>query len=467
MTTGNTDFRMKLSSLAEATNLQTILKGRDLDLPIKIRVDSREVFRGEGFVALRGANVDGHRFIPDVLKIGASLVVCEESSFKEEWMIKNPSCSFLLCKERCEVGLSALASEYLKKLPVLRETIAITGSVGKTSTKNDVLALLEGHFKVHSAERNYNTLIGGAVTVLGAPMDTEIMLLEMGANHTGEIAEMVYFLAPTVAAVTEISAVHLEGFGSVKGVLTAKSEIFSSPALRCAVVNGDNELLTSHVKELDMPQVITFGRRGNVTFSREQLRWQKDHFSVGAILTGLDGLSFNVSLPLAGVHQLYPLCCAVAIAGYLGLSSREIASDLPKCRSLAGRGEICRSASGAAILDECYNASPAAVMASLSSMLSAEIPGRRFLILGEMRELGEATGNEHAKVFRRALKVSEEIFLFGDVWKNIDGAGKYCYDSLDLLIAAVDKEHPSMGDVILVKGSRSNHLERVVRALEL
>ncbi len=456
---------MKLSSLTEASD--AILKGRDLDLPLKIRVDSREISRGEGFVALRGANVDGHRFIPDVLKNGVSLVVCEADSFKEEWVAEYPECSFVLCKERCEYGLSALANEYLKKLASLRDVIAITGSVGKTSTKNDVFELLEGHFKVHSAERNYNTLIGGSVTVLAAPLDTEIMLLEMGANHVGEIAEMVRFLPPTVAAVTEISPVHLEGFLSLEGVLAAKSEIFSSPLLRCAVVNGDNQMLVSRVKEINPSRVITFGRRGDVTFSREQLRWQKDRFSVGAILTGLDGLSFNVSLPLAGVHQLYPLSCAVAIAGYLGLSSRVIASDLPKCRSLAGRGEMCHSASGAAILDECYNASPAAVMASLASMGSSEIPGRKFLVLGEMRELGEATGKEHAKVFRRVLQISEEIFLFGTVWKNVEGAEKYCYDSLDSLIAAVDKERPGVGDVILVKGSRDNHLERVVRALEL
>ncbi len=458
---------MKLSSLLEAKNSRINLKGRDLELPVKIRVDSREISRGEGFVALRGANVDGHRFIPDVLAGGASLVVCEESSFKEEWLAVNPSCSFLLCKERCEYGLSALANEYIKKLSSLREVIAITGSVGKTSTKNDVLALLEGHFKVHSAEKNYNTLIGGSVTVLAAPSDTEILLMEMGANHAGEIAEMVRFLPPTISAVTEISPVHLEGFLSLEGVLAAKSEIFTSTNLRCAVVNGDNELLISRVKELNLPHVITFGRRGNVSFSREHLKWQKDRFSVGAILTGLDGLSFKVSLPLAGVHQLYPLSCAVAIAGYLGLSSREIATDLPKCRSLAGRGEICRSASGAAILDECYNASPAAVTASLSSMLSAEIPGRRFLVLGEMRELGEATREEHTKVFRRAIQTSEEIFLFGAVWQKIDGAEKYRYDSLDALIAAVDKKCPTTGDVILVKGSRDNHLERVVRALEL
>ncbi len=456
---------MKLSSLTGVTG--AILKGNDLDLPLKIRVDSREISPGEGFVALRGANVDGHRFIPDVLKIGVALIVCEESSYKEEWLSEFPECSFMLCKERCEYGLSAIANEYLKKLPSLRDVIAITGSVGKTSTKNDVLALLEGHFKVHSAERNYNTLIGGAVTVLAAPLDTEILLLEMGANHGGEIAEMVRFLPPTVAAVTEISPVHLEGFVSVEGVLAAKSEIFSSSALRCAIVNGDNELLISHVKKLGLPRFITFGRRGDAAFSRDQLRWQKDHFSVSAILTGIDGLSFNVSLQLAGVHQLYPLCCAVAIAGYLGLSSRVIASDLPKCHSLTGRGEIRHSESGATILDECYNASPAAVMASLASMVSAEIPGRRFLVLGEMRELGEATEKEHAKVFRRALQVSEEIFLFGPVWENVEGAGKYCYDSLDSLILAVDKKLPDLDDVILVKGSRDNHLERVVRALEL
>ncbi len=456
---------MKLSDLIDGTGI--VLKGPDPELPLKIRVDSRELHRGEGFVALRGVNVDGHRFIPDVLKKDAALVVCEAASFDEKWTLEYPACSFVLSPGRCEYGLASLAQAYLKKLPALRDVIAITGSVGKTSAKNNAKILLEGHFKLHTAERNYNTLIGGAVTVMAAPLDTEIVLLEMGANHAGEIAEMVRYLTPTIAAVTEVAPAHLESFLSLEGVLAAKSEIFSSPSLRCAVINGDNAALCSRVAELALPRVVTFGRNGGAAFSREHLSWRKDHFSVSAILTGLDGLSFKASLPLAGVHQLYPLCCAVAIAEFLGLSSRVVAADLPKCRSVAGRGEIRRSESGAAIIDECYNASPAAVMASLASMSSPEIPGRRFLILGEMLELGDASPSEHAKVFRRALQVSDELFLFGADWKKVDGTAAHYYDSLDDLIAAVDKQFPGDGDVILVKGSRGNHLERVVRALEI
>ena len=305
------------------------------------------------------------------------------------------------------------------------------------------------------------------MTVLAAPADTEVVLLEMGANHRGEIAEMTRYLPPTIAAVTEVAPAHLENFGSLEGVLQAKTEIFASENLRCAVINGDNGMLCKRAEELRLPEVIRFGRRGEVLFAREHLSWEKDHFTVRAILTGLDGLSFNLSLPLAGVHQLYPLCCAVAIAGRLGLSSREIAASLPKCRNSAGRGEIRLSESGAAILDECYNASPAAVKASLAAMDSADILGRRFLILGEMLELGTASVSEHGKIFERALRVSDLLYLFGEEWKNVDGTADYYYDSIDALIEAVDGTRPGEGDVILVKGSRGNHLERVVRALEL
>ena len=456
---------MKLSSLAEQSGI--VLKGPDPELPLQIRVDSREMQAGEGFAALRGTRVDGHRFIPEVLEKGAAAVVCEAASYDVKWSREYPSVSFILTPGRCENGLASLAQAYIGRLPHLRDVIAITGSVGKTSTKNDVRALLEDHFRLHAAGRNYNTLIGGSVTVLSAPEDTELLLLEMGANHPGEIAEMVQYLRPTIAVVTEIAPAHLESFKNLEGVLSAKSEIFSSAALRCAVINGDSQLLCRRAEELHLPRVVRFGRKGSVTFAREKLSWHKDHFVVSAILTGLDGLSFNISLALAGVHQLYPLCCAAAVAGIMGLNSPAIARDLPKCRSIAGRGEIRHSESGAALFDECYNASPAAMMASLTSMSLPEIPGCRFLILGEMLELGEASQALHKKVFEKACQVSDNIYLYGNEWLKVDGAERYCYKTLDSLIAAVDECTPGEGDVILVKGSRSNHLERVVRALEL
>ncbi len=456
---------MRLSEIVKKSGVE--LRGPDRDLPLCVRVDSRQVAAGEGFVALRGEHTDGHRFIEDVLKNGASLVICEAPSFKEEWSEAYPECSFILASERCEYAVARLASAYAASLPELKEIVAITGSVGKTSTKNYARALLEDHFRLHVAGGNYNTLIGCGVTVLAAPLDTQVMLLEMGANHRGEIAEMVRYIAPTLAAVTEIAPVHLEGFGSLNGVLEAKSEIFSSNALRCAVINGDNELLTRRAEDLALPGLTRFGRKGDAYFSQERLSWKKDHFYVDAILTGLDGISFKVSLPLSGVQQLYPLSCACAIAGRLGLSSRDIAAALPKCRSSAGRGEVKLSGRGAAIVDECYNASPAAMKASLVSMSAPGIPGRRILVLGEMLELGESAAALHREIFEKAQNVGGELLLFGETWKSVAGAGEYLFATVEELIAAVDELDPREGDVILVKGSRGNHLERVVRALEL
>ena len=429
---------MRLSEIVKKSGVE--LRGPDRDLPLCVRVDSRQVAAGEGFVALRGEHTDGHRFIEDVLKNGASLVICEAPSFKEEWSEAYPECSFILAFERCEYAVARLASAYAASLPELKEIVAITGSVGKTSTKNYARALLEDHFRLHVAGGNYNTLIGCGVTVLAAPLDTQVMLLEMGANHRGEIAEMVRYIAPTLAAVTEIAPVHLEGFGSLNGVLEAKSEIFSSNALRCAVINGDNELLTRRAEDLALPGLTRFGRKGDAYFSQESL---------------------------SGVQQLYPLSCACAIAGRLGLASRDIAAALPKCRSSAGRGEVKLSSRGAAIVDECYNASPAAMKASLVSMSAPGIPGRRILVLGEMLELGESAAALHREIFEKAKNVGGELLLFGETWKSVAGAGEYLFATVEELIAAVDELDPREGDVILVKGSRGNHLERVVRALEL
>lgn len=456
---------MRLGLLSARCGLT--LLGPERDLPLMIRVDSRDVSAGDGFVALRGEHVDGRRFIPDVLAKGASLVVCEKAAYLPEWNARFPQVSFLLTEGRCEYGLALLASEYLKTLAQLKEFIAVTGSVGKTSTKNYARAFLEERFKLHCAGGNYNTLIGCAVTMLAAPSDTEVLLFEMGANHKGEIAEMARFMPPTIAAITEVTPVHVEGFGSLEGVLAAKSEILSSSALRLAVINGDNAMLCHAVDSMKLPSVLRFGRTGGVAFERERLSWTDGHFQVDAVLTGLDGISFNLSLPLSGIHQLYPLCCACAISESLGLSTREIALSVAKCRSGAGRGEIRQALGGAAIVDECYNASPAAMKASLASMNAVEIEGRRFLILGEMRELGPAAKEEHEKLLRRALSVGGELFLYGGEWDSVEGAAPYCFGSLEELVSAVEALKPGKGDVILVKGSRGNHLEQVVKALEL
>lgn len=456
---------MKLSRILEGTNM--VMVGKDLKLPVKISPDSRSVVKGGGFVALRGARTDGHRFIPDVLSKGVSFVLCEKGSFKEEWKDEYPKCTFVLSDEKCEYALARLASFYVEHLKHIKEVVAITGSVGKTSTKNYAQALLEGHFKVHVAAGNYNTLIGSSITALGAPKDTEILILEMGANHRGEIAEMVGYLPPTVVCVTEVAPAHLLNFGTLEGVLDAKSEIFASKRLKSAVINGDNSLLSRRADELKLPEVIRFGHRGNVTFEGERVSWDGKKFIVEAIMTGLDGVSFKTTLQLSGVHQLYPVAAACAIAGKLGLSSHDIADSLPKCHNSAGRGEIKFSSTGAAIIDESYNASPASMLALLSSMSTPDILGKRVLVLGAMGELGEATEFQHELVFRRALQVSDKLYLYGKAWQSIEGTEKYWWPTLDDIITKIDDEELGDGDVVLVKGSRSNFLEQVVRALEV
>ncbi|MDY3869337.1 MAG: UDP-N-acetylmuramoyl-tripeptide--D-alanyl-D-alanine ligase [Pyramidobacter sp.] len=444
-----------------------VCRGPEVSFPLTIRVDSRETSAGEGFVALRGEHVDGHNFIPDVLAKGVSLVVCEQAAFQPEWCARFPQTAFLLTEERCEYGLAVLAGAYIRTLKCLKDFIAVTGSVGKTSTKNYTRALIEDHFKVHCAGRNYNTLIGCAVTILAAPEDTEILLLEMGANHSGEIAEMVRFMPPTTAVITEVAPVHVEGFGSLEAILAAKTEILKSAALKRAVLNGDNSALCSCAGTMNLPEVISFGRKGTVNFAGEHVSWANDHFKVDAVLTGLDGISFKISLPLFGTHQLYPLCCACALAGTLGLSTRDIAQNISKCRNSAGRGEIKMGAGGAVIVDECYNASPAAMKAALTALDSVELSGRRFLVLGSMRELGVISQKEHEKLLKRALQAGGEVFLYGAEWKTVPEALEFCFDSIDDLVLAVEARSPEKGDVILVKGSRGNHLEQVVRALEL
>ncbi len=456
---------MNLSDLAAWNDAKLI--GSDPALPLIVKADSRQILPGEAFVAVPGTRVDGHRYIDEVLALGASVIIAEEDKVSPETIRRWPDRTFLLVKGDSSHGLASLAAARRKKLPNLKEVVAITGSVGKTTAKNDLYQLLQKKYRCSCAQGNYNTLIGCAMALLAAGDDTEILILEMGANHQGEIAEMVRYYEPTLVAITEASPVHIEGFGSLEGIIRAKCEILESPLLKSAVVNGDNAPLMAATRSLAGEVVQPFGSKGVVSFRNARSSWMGDHFQVKAVVTGMDGISFSLSLPLAGIHQLYPLCCAIALAGLCGLTTQEAAGEIDRCRPLAGRGKIVIASSGAAIIDESYNASPVAMAASLQNLAEVVLPGRVFLVLGEMLELGEATLEEHQKLFAQASAMDALIFLFGAAWRSIPGAEKLLYQSQGDLIDAIEKARPQRGDLILVKGSQGNHLGEVVRALEL
>jgi UDP-N-acetylmuramoyl-tripeptide--D-alanyl-D-alanine ligase len=226
---------LTLDEAAEITGGK--LQGTDMPIGPALRTDSRKVQKGDGFIALPGTNTDGHAFIDDALCRGASYIVVEEDKAGSFIFESAGDVPFLVVDDTSS-ALRKLAAHVFRQKSSLQEVIAVTGTVGKTTTRECIAAVLKKRFRVHSARESYNTWIGCALTILEMPLDTEILILEMGTNHPGEIAEMTASYPPTTAVITAIGPGHLEGLENVRGVLEEKIRILESTKLKRVLNNG-------------------------------------------------------------------------------------------------------------------------------------------------------------------------------------------------------------------------------------
>lgn len=450
---------MRMSSLASAAGAR--LKGPDGPVPGKFLADSRLVGPGDAFVAFRGTKQDGHDFIADAVGRGASLILCEDDANVPD------SVPSIRLKD-CFRDIPDLASKLLARSKDL-EVIAITGSVGKTTTKEILRRCLATSFSVHSSEHSYNTLVGCALTILGMPETSEALILEMGANHPGEIVEMVRFFPPTIAVVTEVVPSHLEGFSSVEGILEAKCEILRSPRLKAFFYNGDNRLL-GEKKAAFPPEVQTFA----VGCEEGDFQMRSPEFLLDR---GRPRLTFDFKYPggacfvssqFFGRHGAYAIGFALAVGFYLGGSRDRILAELETMSPLAGRGRIVVLPSGAILVDDAYNANPTSLRASLEE--GARIPARRrFAVIGEMLELGASEVDYH-RALLALFKPYDWVWLYGAIWARV--AEEEPLPTNGELIqnaAALGEQLRSglgKGDVLLVKGSHGNRLDRLVAFLE-
>lgn len=454
---------MTFQELAEQTGLT--LLGPDGVFPLEFKVDSRDVTVGCGFAAFHGANVDGHHYIETAIQHGAKVIVAQRDLLPQGLPGRYLEVSFFLTDESTDLALAKMAQAYLDSLPHLRSIAAVTGSVGKTSTRSFLAQILSEWRPVHSSEGNYNTLIGCAVTALRAPEETQILVLEMGANHQGEIAQMVEYFAPSVACITEVAPAHLEGFGSLEGVLRAKCEIFRSSALKAAVINGDNPLLIALAPQVTDVPLVTVGRSGTLSFSDSKLTWDKGY--VLETEFSLVGHKMPFTARVSGVQNLYPLACAIAMALQLGMSFGDAVTAAKKCRSLEGRGEVCLLPGGGWLVDESYNASPKSMEAALSALNSVQIEGRKCVLLGAMGEMGESTESWHRDIFNTAKNMNFSwLRLWGKVWEKLPECQAYRLREWDEVLSKIRDLRLVDGDVMLVKGSNAENLSGLICRLK-
>lgn len=425
-----------------------------MEFPNHLATDSRDVIEGGAFVALEGEKVDGHNYISQAVSNGAGLVIVRKG--------KNPGGLSVpvIELENPERDLAAIASKKLKAHN-LDEIIGITGSVGKTTTRATLQKVLSPHYKIHAPERSFNTLIGCTCTIMAMPLETEILILEFGANKPGEIRELTDYFPPTTAILTAVAPVHLEGFGTVEGVLREKMEITTAPEIRKIIFNNDNEYLNEAFKYYVKSMGVGENKDSDFVISHDTSEYALPAMSfVLAHRVSQEIARFTVNI--WGKHNAVPLSLASAVGHELNISLQECADSLRDFQALTGRGRVIILDGGKKFLvDDAYNANPASMRASLETFARVKCSGK-IAVLGEMRELGENSAMYHAEL-SPLLEGIDTVILVGEIWRE---AVKGDYVFVDDWQKALDalKNIPEWQG-LLVKGSNSLGLSNIVREI--
>jgi UDP-N-acetylmuramoyl-tripeptide--D-alanyl-D-alanine ligase len=342
--------------------------------------------------------------------------------------------------------------------------IAVTGSVGKTSTKDLIAALIAPHRTVASNPKNFNTEIGLPLAVLSAPLGTEVMVLEMGMRGFGQIAELTAICEPDVGVITNIGPVHLEQVGSLEGVARAKAELLVGMRDGAkAIVPSDEPLLEPWLR--DSLEVITFGPGGDVSFEGSSLRGGSVPDAVPSshvVIAG--GERIELELPFDSAHNLLNTLAAVAAARAVGVTP----GGRVDVRFSGLRGERVLLGMGATVINDCYNANPLSMRAALDDLATHESSGRRIAVLGDMLELGPAEDDHHRDVGAYAATAGVDVLVTvgpraARMLDRYDGEGYAVGTAAEAAVLAEELVGP--GDVLLVKGSRGVGLEVVAEAL--
>ena len=443
--------------------------GPDIQLCRSWKNDSREVGPGDAFVALKGENADGHNFVHKAVERGAKLLLVNSDKV-EELMLLEPEYAGIavIAVPDTEKALAEIAREYLKvQAP---KVIGITGSVGKTTTRELTVSLLQPGKKVHSAIRSFNTVIGCSLTILAMPEGTEILILEFGTNHFGEIRDMVSLFPPHLAIITEVAPAHLEGFGNIEGVLSAKMEICASEKLEMIIYNSDNELLKNKLS-YNYNNIIKVGVGTKEQSGLKILDSVISLSGEGALLISsydLDGKRFELKTGLFGSQHSYNVGYAFMAAQSFGVEISEAAEILLKFLPISGRGICKKLPQNQWVIDEAYNANPRSMMAAIENTIEvAESSGlSAYAVLGGMRELGGASAQWHMEILR-SLPAFSNVILLGEEWFDptvempVNAQRYRTFEEITNLTRTV-----SFPDsVILVKGSNSYGLKRLVALL--
>ena len=426
---------------------------------MSITTDSRQIEEGGLFVPIVGERVDAHKFIPDVMKKGALATLSEQT-------LENVDFPYILVESTLQ-AVKEIAEYYLEQLQI--PVVGITGSVGKTSTKEVIASVLKEKYRTLKTQGNFNNELGLPLTVFRLRDEDEIAVLEMGISDFGEMTRLSKIARPDTCVITNIGTCHLENLGDRDGVLKAKTEIFRYLKENGHIVlNGDDDKLST-VKEYQGIKPVFFGlNETNQVYADEIV---SDGLKGSSCRIHLNGTDFPVYVPMPGRHMIANAVAAAAVGHIYGLTAQEIKQGIESLEAISGRFKMIETEKFL-IVDDCYNANPMSMKASLSVLQDGK--GRRVAILGDMGELGENEISLHEEVGVHAGQCDIEVCIcVGSLCKHMAEKAKAENPELSViyepdresLLSHLDR-YVKEGDTILVKASHFMKFEDVVSALQ-
>ena len=410
-------------------------------LHLSISTDSRTVKSGDLFFALKGENFDGNLYAAKAMQLGASLVVVDDPS------LTLPNGKFLLVDDVLS-ALQKLASDYRRLFDV--PVLGITGSNGKTTTKELLAAVISKKYNPLVTKGNLNNHIGVPITLLSARKENDFFIIEMGANHIGEIAMLSEIAQPNFGLITNIGKAHLEGFGGEEGVKKGKSELYKY------LVKTDGTIFCNHADDL-LLSLLPPNAKTIVYEVIHQLQIKQSSPTITYSYKGKE-----VATQLFGVYNLPNIAAAIAVGSYFGISDEQINEAISSYSPTNNRSEIT-SVNGNEIIKDAYNANPSSLLASLHSFFGQKNHENQIIIIGDMLELGEASEEEHRQIltYTAPFKLFKKIFIGprfyqfkdqfeGEFYENVTKACEHVH-----LSSYTDKQ-------ILLKGSRGIAVEKIL-----
>jgi UDP-N-acetylmuramoyl-tripeptide--D-alanyl-D-alanine ligase len=460
--------RFTAGQIVEATGGE-LLRGSAGQQVCGVSTDTRTIGRGELFVALKGPNHDGHNFVSDAVERGAGGTLLQKGERPFPTLPEAPGEFFMVAVDDTLTALGDLAAAHRARSKA--RVVAITGSVGKTTTKEMMATVLRSSHRVTATEKNHNNLVGVPETVFRLGPDDEVLIVELGTDRPGEMARLAEIVKPDIGVITQIAESHLQGFGDLVSVAEEKAEMFRTLPPDGHAVLREGIVFESLIRARTGAPITTFGVSESANVRAGDVRLDPEgtvRFRVVA-----DGSEIEVVLAACGRHQAWNALAAFAACGILGVPAAEIAEGLGGFREQWGRMQRWRTKQGAWVIHDGYNANPASVRAAVETLAGISA-ARRTLVLGEMLDLGTHSARLHRQIGREIGRWPIDDFVVcGDRWEEyVEGAmeGGVLPESIHPFptheeIIRYLRDRLGDGDVVLVKGSRATKMETICDSL--